>query len=88
MTTSEFIKINKTGKLIQFKELIGLNKSFETALLTDFCRMAHPNCGQIAQGSTSEINTSKGHYIYTIYTTGIVQYNVTTSKRKMFYLTK
>lgn len=86
MTTTQFIKISKTGKTPQFKQLIGLTESYKTSELMDFCTLMHPNTTKHAQGSVCNVYTENSHFIYRIYTTCILRTNASGGERKLYSL--
>jgi hypothetical protein len=83
MTTTEFIKAKKASFKPEFKDLAGLKESTRTSELMDFMSMLHPNQCKKAQGSTGEVFAAK-HYVFNIYTTGILRTVVETKERRFF----
>ena len=86
MTTSEFIKVNKTGKRPQFKELVGLVKSDKTSTLIDFCTHKHPNADKVSQNGKCTVYLIDKTYIYRIYNGFILETNIDTKSRKLYKL--
>lgn len=83
MTTSQFLKIKLTAKQPEFKQLVGLKASNETSKLLDFITLLHPNQAKTAQGSKAEVFGNE-HYIFTIYTTGILRTEAGNNKRTFY----
>ena len=86
MTNTQFISVRKQGFTPMFSQLAGLNKSFNTSLLIDFCVMAHPNAAKTSQGAECTIHTGKFGINYTLYTTGILKTNLDTNKRTFYHI--
>jgi len=83
MTKTEFIKAKKASFKPEFRDLIGLEKSQKTNELMDFMAMLHPNQTKQGQGSEGEVFGNK-HYVFTIYTTGILRTVVETTEKRFF----
>lgn len=86
MTTSQFLKIKLTAHTPQFKDIIGLSESGNTSLLMDFCALMHPNQCKESQGNKCKVNTSKGYYIYSLYSNAILKTNVESGKKTIYKL--
>lgn len=87
MTTSEFIKIKKSGFAIDFKMLVGLKKSNDCGLLAEFLAAAYPDtCNAIANGYVI-VNAGKFGISYQMYETGILKTNIENHKRTFYKTT-
>jgi len=85
MDKATFIKIKINGTTAQFKQLMDLKRSSETSELMDFCTYMHPNECKHGVDGTCNVNTSKSHFIYTIYITAIVKTDVYKEKKTIYW---
>lgn len=79
METSNLIKIKSSGHKPQFKELVGLTKDEgKASLLLDFMRYVHNGKHTCisAQGSEGRVESEKGSYVYTLFTTNILKKDI------------
>jgi len=83
MTKQEFLKAKFNSFQPIFKQLIGLTKSSKTNELMDFMTMLHPNQCKQGQGCKGEVFGRK-HYVFTIYTTGILRTVVETGAKRFY----
>lgn len=83
MNKAQFIQIKKSAIKPQFRDLVGLTESNNTSKLIEFVTLLHPNVAKVAQGSQMQVFGNK-HFVYTIYTTGILKTEVE-SKNRTFY---
>lgn len=83
MTSNEFLTAKINSYKPEFKQLIGLVESPKTHILIEFMTMLHPNQCKQAQGSKGEVFANK-HYVFRIYTTGILKTIVETGVKRFY----
>jgi len=83
MTQQDFLTANLDSFIPAFKQLIGLKESPRTSELMDFMTMLHPNQSKQGQGSKGEVFGRK-HFVFTIYTKGILRTVVETGTKRFY----
>lgn len=85
MKRSEFIRVKMTARKPQFKELIGLSESNNTALLLEFINFLHPNQATTLEAGKIEVFGVK-HFVFRIYTNRILKTEVESGNKTLFNL--
>lgn len=81
---SELIAISKSGRPLQFKQLIGLQKELDEEFIKDFALFMHPGAECSVSDHQCTVYTSKDRYIYSLFTTAIVRTAVYASKKVIY----